>query len=291
MVFTRRQDRMKRFVSVLVLMVLLFIFASVSSFSEEVSDVVLSVPWSGWYSTVSAVDEGFKVVYLEGRGNLDLYIIPIQVREGHVPEIWHMGLSMKKGDSLSMGFSWSGEFSEGETKGPRDESVIERSIPWGTYEAMAWKENNEMPSSLHWDILYQPEPDLVAEAGLSYTRWSRYDGDENSGLSSGRDALKDTLGMHFGLIYNLNKTMNIQAGYIFAPSPLEGTSSFSGYSPYDRHILRFGTGFRRGELDLRLSYMFLLYENSGQHTGSSASDPFLDEEDDKHLELKVRYRF
>ena len=198
---------------------------------------------------------------------------------------------MKKGDKLAMGISWTPGLIEDEMKGPRDGSDLENRIPWGTYGSMAWKENMEMPQALHWGISYQPKSDMVAEAGLSYTQWSRYSTDNNFSLNSGNQSLQDTLGMPLGFIYSLNKTMNIQAGYIFDTSPIGGGSSFQGYTPYDRHVLRFGTGYRKGELDMSLSYMFLLYENSSAQTGSSASDPFMDEEDTSQLELKVKYRF
>ncbi len=282
---------MKRLISVIVSVYLLSVFLTVPSFSKESPDVDVSVPWSWMYSPISAVNEGFQIISFEGNNKVDLFLIPLQRQVGNIPEIWHLGLSMKKGDKLAFGISWTPGLIEDEMKGPRDENLIENRIPWGTYGAMAWKESMEIPQTLHWGIFYRPESDLLAEAGLSYTQWSRYSTDNNFSFNYGNQSLQDTLGIQLGLIYSLNQTMNIQAGYIFDPSPIGGGSSFRGYTPYDRHILRFGTGYRRGELDMSLSYMFLLYENSGQQTGSSASDPFMDEEDASQLELKVQYRF
>ena len=84
------------------------------------------------YSSISAVNEGFQIISIEADETVEFFLIPLQRQEGKIPEIWHMGLSMKKGENLSMGISWSGRFGKEEIMGPRDENLLENRIPWGS---------------------------------------------------------------------------------------------------------------------------------------------------------------
>lgn len=259
---------MKKSVLFLVMsLILAFLFVS-PSFSEE--------------STVSAENSPWLEVYrLQGNAEIDIFLLSLGQDREDSPEVWQIGMTMRERDNMTIGLSWTEDLSPSDHKGPREEGETDFRIPWGTYAALAGQETMDIPSVIRWNVFYQPKPGLTAEAGLFYNRWSRY----------GDNGLEDTLGLQLGLVYDLNQTMNLQAGYIFDPSPADGGGSFLGSAPYDRHILRFGTGFRRGDLDLTLSYMFLLYEKNGAQLSSSMSDPFFEEEDDDHLELKVQYRF
>ena len=69
---------MKRPISAIVSVFLLFVFLTVPSFSKESEDLAFSLPWSGLYSTISAVNEGFQIVSFEGNNKVDLFLIPLQ---------------------------------------------------------------------------------------------------------------------------------------------------------------------------------------------------------------------
>ena len=102
---------------------------------------------------------------------------------------------------------------------------------------------------------------------VAWTGWSTIDElvvDFEKDLPADKDPTSlqwdDVFSYHFGMEYQLLKSLSLRGGYYFDPSPMPGDT----YTPLipggNRHGLSVGTGYKRGNLNIDLAYGALFFE-------------------------------
>ncbi|NCC25623.1 MAG: transporter [Deltaproteobacteria bacterium] len=124
-----------------------------------------------------------------------------------------------------------------------------------------------LPDSWSAGVAIYPLENLSLELGAVYTRWSsyedltiKYDQTPVPGMTSTttKKDWKDVWRFNAGLEYKALDWLDLRFGYIFDQSPIPDDTIDYLVPANDRHLFSFGPGFHFGNMDLDLSYTYLM---------------------------------
>jgi long-chain fatty acid transport protein len=127
-----------------------------------------------------------------------------------------------------------------------------------------------LPDSLSAGLALYPMDNLSLELGFVYTRWSTYDEltiNYSRPPAPGMDSTttkkdwEDVWRLNAGLEYKALDWLDLRFGYTYDQSPIPDDTVDYLVPANNRHLFSFGPGFHFGNLDLDLSYTYLLIED------------------------------
>ncbi|MBD3237485.1 MAG: hypothetical protein GF330_12335 [Candidatus Eisenbacteria bacterium] len=137
-----------------------------------------------------------------------------------------------------------------------------------------------LPPTVAAGLAYEPSPRLLLETNLMWTGWSHYDslsvtygslaGEQN--VRSGTPKLwEDSFTLRIGAAYTLSERLTYRAGYAFDQSPIPDATRDPSLPGSDRHDLTTGIGYRLGDWQLDLAYLYAMLADSPSEQRSAMS--------------------
>ena len=135
-----------------------------------------------------------------------------------------------------------------------------------------------LPPTAAAGLAFAPSPQLLLEANLMWTGWSSYDsltvgyaslGGEANATSATPKLWEDSFTFRCGAAYEVNERLTYRAGYAFDQSPIPDQTRDPSLPGSDRHDLTTGIGYRLGDWNLDLAYLYAMLADSPSQQSST----------------------
>ena len=181
---------------------------------------------------------------------------------------YNFGLLWKPIEQVSIGIAYRSEIKL-DISGDADflSFVAPPGNPYGTFSGRASTEIT-LPDTWSFGIAYKPTKKLTLEIDADRFGWSSYDklaiDFDSSATVPDSNAPKnweDCWAYRFGMQYSVNENLDLRLGYAYDTTPQPDSTVGPELPDSDRHNYTFGVGYKFGNAQFDLAYMFVDFKD------------------------------